>query len=197
MPHLCSSVRQCAYGNWSAVPHRHGLAALQCRSKPLRRLDSSWASPPAIDCTPPCMRHTLAAMTCTALVDRSHESSSSRAVMCGCVREEAPGSSSTQTEMNTQVDRSSILHYRSQVNAGSARTTQSPDLLAAPWTCMQHLDIRTCRQALDLLLTMCTEASAPDTSSKLLKYLEIADSSLRDELVLKPAILAERGGPPS
>ena len=54
------------------------------------------------------------------------------------------------------------------------------------------MDISIRRRALDLLFTMCTKASAPDICSELLKYLEIADFSLRDELVLKLAILAER-----
>ena len=57
---------------------------------------------------------------------------------------------------------------------------------------LKDVDISIRRRALDLLFTMCTKASAPDICSELLKYLEIADFSLRDELVLKLAILAER-----
>ena len=54
------------------------------------------------------------------------------------------------------------------------------------------MDISIRRRALDLLFTMCTPSTAADICAELLKYLEVADFSLRDELVLKIAILAER-----
>ena len=57
---------------------------------------------------------------------------------------------------------------------------------------LKDVDISIRRRALDLLFTMCTRDSAADICHELLKYLEIADFSLRDELVLKLAILAER-----
>ena len=42
------------------------------------------------------------------------------------------------------------------------------------------------------MFTMCNTSNAPEIVDELVKYLEVADFSLRDELVLKTAILAER-----
>ena len=60
---------------------------------------------------------------------------------------------------------------------------------------LKDVDISIRRRALDLLFTMCTPSTAADICAELLKYLEVADFSLRDELVLKIAILAERSDP--
>lgn len=60
---------------------------------------------------------------------------------------------------------------------------------------LKDVDISIRRRAVDLLFTMCTPTTAADIVAELLKYLEIADFSLRDELVLKIAILAERLAP--
>lgn len=45
---------------------------------------------------------------------------------------------------------------------------------------------------MDLLFTMCSEGNVRDVVQELLNYLEVADFSMREELVLKTAILAER-----
>ncbi|MCJ1422498.1 hypothetical protein MMC29_000378 [Sticta canariensis] len=57
---------------------------------------------------------------------------------------------------------------------------------------LKDSDISIRRRGLDLLFTMCNTNTAPEIVDELLKYLEVADFSLRDELVLKTAILAER-----
>jgi AP-2 complex subunit alpha len=48
------------------------------------------------------------------------------------------------------------------------------------------------RRALDLLFIMCTPASSAEIVEELLSYLTLADYSMREELVLKTAVLAER-----
>ena len=53
-------------------------------------------------------------------------------------------------------------------------------------------DISIRRRGLDLLFTMCNSQNVRDIVDELLKYLEIADFTMRDELVLKTAVLAER-----
>mmetsp|Transcript_40767 Transcript_40767/g.67711 ORF Transcript_40767/g.67711 Transcript_40767/m.67711 type:complete len:987 (-) Transcript_40767:172-3132(-) len=53
-------------------------------------------------------------------------------------------------------------------------------------------DISIRRRALDLVYAMCDTASVKETVSELLTYLASADLSIREELVLKIAILAER-----
>lgn len=45
---------------------------------------------------------------------------------------------------------------------------------------------------MDLLFTMCSPKNVQDIVDELLTYLEVADFSMREELVLKTAILAER-----
>lgn len=54
----------------------------------------------------------------------------------------------------------------------------------------QDISIR--RRALDVLYHMCDENSSQDIVSELLEYLKTADFAIREELVLKIAILAER-----
>ncbi|GIL70205.1 hypothetical protein Vretimale_3499 [Volvox reticuliferus] len=56
-------------------------------------------------------------------------------------------------------------------------------------------DVSIRRRALDLLFTMCDASSAPQVVSELLKYLVTADFGVREELVLKIAILAEKYAP--
>lgn len=53
-------------------------------------------------------------------------------------------------------------------------------------------DISIRRRALDLLFAMCNSQNVTDIVGELLQYLDIADLSLREELVLKCALLAER-----
>lgn len=48
------------------------------------------------------------------------------------------------------------------------------------------------RRALDLLFAMATPANAPAIVGELLTYLTVADFSMREELVLKTAVLAEK-----
>ncbi|KAK9841331.1 hypothetical protein WJX74_004023 [Apatococcus lobatus] len=57
---------------------------------------------------------------------------------------------------------------------------------------LKDTDVSIRRRALDLLFTMCNRNNARDIIHELLEYLEIADFSLREELVLKTAVLAER-----
>ena len=80
--------------------------------------------------------------------------------------------------------RAAVLHADAELRLGRHHKSITASL--------KDVDISIRRRALDLLFTMCTKSSAPDICSELLKYLEIADFSLRDELVLKLAILAER-----
>lgn len=62
---------------------------------------------------------------------------------------------------------------------------------------LKDADISIRRRGLDLLFTMCNNQNVRDIVDELLKYLEIADFSMRDELVLKTAVLAERSVQPS
>ena len=57
---------------------------------------------------------------------------------------------------------------------------------------LKDADVSIRRRALDLLFTMCSPGNVKDVVNELLNYLEIADFSMREELVLKTAILAER-----
>ena len=57
---------------------------------------------------------------------------------------------------------------------------------------LRDADISIRRRGLDLLFTMCNSQNVRDVVDELLKYLEIADFTMRDELVLKTAVLAER-----
>ena len=61
---------------------------------------------------------------------------------------------------------------------------------------LKDADISIRRRGLDLLFTMCNNQNVRDIVDELLKYLEIADFSMRDELVLKTAVLAERSVQP-
>lgn len=53
-------------------------------------------------------------------------------------------------------------------------------------------DISIRRRALDLLFLLCDQDSATDIVNELLGYLQENDYSLKEELVLKIAILAEK-----
>jgi AP-2 complex subunit alpha len=53
-------------------------------------------------------------------------------------------------------------------------------------------DISIRRRALDLLYSMCNKANASQIVGELLSYLPLSNYELREELVLKIAILAER-----
>ena len=59
---------------------------------------------------------------------------------------------------------------------------------------LRDADVSIRRRGLDLLFTMCNHSNAPEIVDELLKYLNVADFSMRDELVLKTAVLAERYG---
>ncbi|PRW60941.1 AP-2 complex subunit alpha-1-like [Chlorella sorokiniana] len=58
--------------------------------------------------------------------------------------------------------------------------------------CLRDSDVSIRRRALDLLFIMCTPASSVEIVEELLSYLTLADYSMREELVLKTAVLAER-----
>ncbi|KAH6560473.1 hypothetical protein BASA62_010483 [Batrachochytrium salamandrivorans] len=57
---------------------------------------------------------------------------------------------------------------------------------------LKDKDISVRRRALDLLFSMCDHESARDTVSELLSYLVTADYEIREEMILKIAILAEK-----
>ncbi|KAL1459862.1 hypothetical protein WDU94_011815 [Cyamophila willieti] len=53
-------------------------------------------------------------------------------------------------------------------------------------------DVSVRQQAVDLLYAMCDKSNAEDIVQEMLNYLETADYSIREEMVLKVAILAEK-----
>lgn len=57
---------------------------------------------------------------------------------------------------------------------------------------LKDRDISVRRRALDLLYSMCDESNARGIVAELLKYLVIAEYGIREEMVLKIAILAEK-----
>ncbi|KAL1523477.1 hypothetical protein AB1Y20_018415 [Prymnesium parvum] len=57
---------------------------------------------------------------------------------------------------------------------------------------LKDADISIRRRALDLVYSMCDTSSVKDTVQELLNFLDTSDSAMREELVLKIAILAER-----
>jgi len=58
--------------------------------------------------------------------------------------------------------------------------------------CLRDGDVSIRRRALDLLFIMCTSDNSAEIVDELLSYLTLADYSMREELVLKTAVLAER-----
>ena len=60
---------------------------------------------------------------------------------------------------------------------------------------LHDADISIRRRALDLLFGMCDPSNAQDIVQQLLDYLVVADFAIREELVLKIAILAEKFAP--
>ena len=60
---------------------------------------------------------------------------------------------------------------------------------------LKDADISIRRRALDLLFAMCDRSVAESVVKELLSYLAIADFAIKDEMVLKLAILAERFAP--
>lgn len=58
--------------------------------------------------------------------------------------------------------------------------------------CLHDGDVSIRRRALDLLFTMCTPSTAAEIVDELLSYLGTAEYEMREELVLKTAVLAER-----
>ncbi|KAI9475721.1 MAG: adaptin N terminal region-domain-containing protein [Benjaminiella poitrasii] len=57
---------------------------------------------------------------------------------------------------------------------------------------LRDKDISVRRRGLDLLYSMCDTSNAKIVVSELLRYLQIADYAMREEMVLKVAILAEK-----
>ena len=60
---------------------------------------------------------------------------------------------------------------------------------------LREADVSIRRRAMDLLFTMCDSTNADTIVEELLRYLPTADFALREELVLKMAIMAERFAP--
>lgn len=57
---------------------------------------------------------------------------------------------------------------------------------------LKDRDISVRRRALDLLYSMCDTSNAKVIVGELVRYLQVADYNLREEMVLKIAILTER-----
>jgi AP-2 complex subunit alpha len=57
---------------------------------------------------------------------------------------------------------------------------------------LKDRDISVRRRALDLLYSMCDTTNAKTIVGELVRYLQVADYNLREEMVLKIAILTER-----
>ncbi|KAG1240025.1 hypothetical protein G6F68_018064 [Rhizopus microsporus] len=57
---------------------------------------------------------------------------------------------------------------------------------------LRDKDISVRRRGLDLLYSMCDTSNAKVVVSELLRYLQVADYAMREEMVLKIAILAEK-----
>ena len=57
---------------------------------------------------------------------------------------------------------------------------------------LRDRDISVRRRGLDLLYSMCDETNSRRIVAELLNYLNVSDYAIREELVLKIAILAER-----
>lgn len=53
-------------------------------------------------------------------------------------------------------------------------------------------DVSVRQRAVDLLYAMCDKSNAEEIVSEMLSYLETADYSIREEMALKVAILAEK-----
>jgi AP-2 complex subunit alpha len=57
---------------------------------------------------------------------------------------------------------------------------------------LKDRDISVRRRGLDLLYSMCDTSNSKVIVGELLRYLQVADYNLREEMVLKIAILTER-----
>lgn len=57
---------------------------------------------------------------------------------------------------------------------------------------LKDRDISVRRRALDLLYSMCDTSNAKVVVGELVRYLQVADYNLREDMVLKIAILTER-----
>jgi AP-2 complex subunit alpha len=75
--------------------------------------------------------------------------------------------------------------------SGDALKDQFPRILAA----LGDVDTSVRRRALDLLYLMCNGNNVGEIIEELLNYSERTDASLKEELVLKIAILAEKFAP--
>lgn len=58
--------------------------------------------------------------------------------------------------------------------------------------CSKDADISIRRRALDLLFVMADESNGADIVEELVTYLATSDAAIREEMVLKIAILAEK-----
>ncbi|KAJ8795565.1 hypothetical protein J1605_002327 [Eschrichtius robustus] len=64
--------------------------------------------------------------------------------------------------------------------------------LSGPWIWETERDVSVRQRAVDLLYAMCDRSNAQQIVAEMLSYLETADYSIREEIVLKVAILAEK-----
>jgi len=81
-----------------------------------------------------------------------------------------------------------MTHLASRSEAVDQMKKHQKSVLAS----LKDRDITVRRQSLDLLYNMCDQSNAQSIVSELLRHLSIADYALREEMVLKIAILAER-----
>ena len=92
-----------------------------------------------------------------------------------------------------------IRYLGLETMARMARIADSLDVIKKHQATIQFslkdTDISIRKRALDLLYTMCDQQNAHEIVAELLSYLDTADFAIREELVLKIAILAERFSP--
>lgn len=83
-----------------------------------------------------------------------------------------------------------------------ARLAGQPDVIATIRSqrtvisaALREIDVATRKRALDLIFAVCDASNIKELVAELLDYLVTADFSIREELVLKVAILAEKHAP--
>ncbi len=96
------------------------------------------------------------------------------------------------------------LKVRHSLHSGAPRPSSAgaedasllfPSLSSPPSPAVQDADVSIRKRSMDLLFTMCDASCAEELVKEMLGYLVVADFSIREELVLKVAILAEKFAP--